>query len=173
MRQSKTLRPNLPIDLYLRYFFLDRKNDFTPEQRAFIVQHTYSLIRHKTYLGFLGDKPINWINRLRVYEGNQFQYREKTPIKEEEQMPDHVKVSCPKELYELLRAAHGPETAMKIAKIQLEEPRMTVRANTLRTTRKDLMREFKALGYNVRATEHAPNGIRFLEPPTGNLFAMA
>lgn len=62
---------------------------------------------------------------------------------------------------------------MKIAKVQLEEPRMTVRANTLRTTRKDLMREFKALGYNVRATEHAPNGIRFLEPPTGNLFAMA
>ena len=74
------MRPNLPIDLYLRYYFLDRKNDYTPEQRAFIVQHTYNLIRWKTYLGFLGDKPINWINRLRVYESSRFQLREKTPI---------------------------------------------------------------------------------------------
>lgn len=63
--------------------------------------------------------------------------------------------------------------AEKIAKVSNEEPKLTVRANTLRTTRKDLIKDFKALGWNVRATEHAPNGIRFLEPPTGNLFAMA
>jgi 16S rRNA (cytosine967-C5)-methyltransferase len=131
------------------------------------------LIRWKTYLGFVGDKPITWINRLRVYESNKFQWKDKTPVLEEEQMPEHVKVSCPKPLFELLRAAHGPELAMKIAKVQNEEPKLTVRANTLRTTRKDLMREFKGLGWNVRATEHAPNGIRFMEPPTGNLFALA
>jgi len=50
---------------------------------------------------------------------------------------------------------------------------LTIRANTLKSTRKDLLREFKALGYNVRATEHAPHGIRFVEPPHGNLFSLA
>lgn len=99
--------------------------------------------------------------------------KDKEPIKEEELMPEHVKVSCPKPLFELLRAAHGPEIALKIALVQNEEPKLTVRANTLRTTRKDMMREFKAQGWNVKATEHAPNGIRFIEPPAGNLFAMA
>ena len=66
-------------------------------------------------MGFLGDKPINWINRLRVYESTKFQQKEKIPIKEEELMPDHVKVSCPKPLFELFRAGHGPEIAIKIA----------------------------------------------------------
>lgn len=137
------------------------------------MQHCYNLIRWKTYLGYIGDKPINWINRLRAYESNKFQWREKAPLKEEESMPDHVRVSFPKELFELLRAAHGPEQAVRIAKVSNEEPKLTVRANTIRTTRKDLLRDFKAQGWNVQPTEHAPNGIRFMEPPAGNLFQLA
>lgn len=86
-------------------------------------------------------------------------------------MPDHVKVSTPKELFELIRQGHGPETALEICKISNETPLLTVRANTLKCTREELIKEFTdELGWNVRPTKHAPNGIRFITPPEGNLF---
>jgi len=35
-----------------------------------------------------------------------------------------------------------------------------------------LIKEFTdELGWNVRPTKHAPNGIRFVTPPEGNLFS--
>lgn len=68
----KHLRARLPMDLFLRYYFLGRKNDFTAQDRAFIVQHIYAMIRWKTYLGFLSKKPINWYNRLDTYESDKF-----------------------------------------------------------------------------------------------------
>ena len=60
------------IDLFLRYYFLGRKKDFTGEERAYVVQHVYSMIRWMTYLGYLGRKPINWYNKLDAYEGEKF-----------------------------------------------------------------------------------------------------
>lgn len=83
----------MPIDLFLRYYFLGRKKDFTGEERAYIVQHVYSMIRWKTYLGYLGRKPINWYNKLDAYESEKFQRRRRLPPPEESTMPDHVKVS--------------------------------------------------------------------------------
>jgi len=34
---NKTMRANLPLDLFLRYYFLQRKKEFSAEERAFIV----------------------------------------------------------------------------------------------------------------------------------------
>lgn len=49
---------------------------------------------------------------------------------------------------------------------------LTVRANTLKVTRDELIQEFTdLLGWKVKATKFAPNGIRFQMPPDGNLFA--
>ena len=47
---------------------------------------------------------------------------------------------------------------------------LTVRANTIRSNRKELMKVFKDQGWKVRPTKFAPHGIRFEEHPEGNLF---
>lgn len=47
-----------------------------------------------------------------------------------------------------------------------------MRANTLRTTRLDLLKKFKEMGWWVEPTKFAPNGIRFIRPPEGNLFKL-
>ena len=107
----KHLRANLPLDLFLRYYFLGKKKEFTAEERAYIVQHVYAMVRWKTYLGFLSRKPINWYNRFDVYESEKFQRRRKITPAEEEQMPDHVKVSTPKDLYALIKQGHGDDKA--------------------------------------------------------------
>ena len=36
-KELKHLRASLPIDLFLRYYFLGRKNEFTSQDRAYIV----------------------------------------------------------------------------------------------------------------------------------------
>ena len=95
------------MDLFLRYYFLGRKGDFTAQDRAYIVQHCYAMIRWKTYLGFLCKKPINWYNRLDAYEAEKFQRRKRQPPEEEAHMPDHVKVSTNKDLFALIKQAHG------------------------------------------------------------------
>ena len=50
---------------------------------------------------------------------------------------------------------------------------LTVRANTIRSNRKELMNVFRDQGWKVRPTKFAPHGIRFEEHPEGNLFQMA
>ena len=76
-KELKHLRASLPMDLFLRYYFLGRKAEFTAQDRAYIVQHCYAMIRWKTYLGFICKKPINWYNRLDAYEGEKFQRRKR------------------------------------------------------------------------------------------------
>ena len=110
----------MPLDLFLRYYFLGRKNDFTAEERGFIVQHCYQMIRWKTYLGFLCRNPINWYNRLDAYEAEKFQRRKRQPPPEERHMPDHVKVSMNKDLFNLMRQAHGDDEATRICTIMNE-----------------------------------------------------
>lgn len=91
---------------------------------------------------------------------------------EEETMPDHVKVSTPKLLYELIRQGHGNDIAQQICQVSNEEPMLTVRANTIKVNRDQLIKIFKdEYGWSVQETKHAPNGIRFLKPPEGNLFS--
>lgn len=67
-------------------------------------------------------------------------------------MPDHVKASTNKDLFGLIAQAHGREEAVRTCSIMNESPKLTVRANTLRTTRVDLMKKFKDKGWKVRET---------------------
>jgi|LauGreDrversion4_2_1035121.scaffolds.fasta_scaffold358325_1 ribosomal protein S17E len=48
---------------------------------------------------------------------------------------------------------------------------LTVRANTIKVTRDELIKEFtEELGWKVQKTKYAPNGIRFTQHPEGSLF---
>jgi 16S rRNA C967 or C1407 C5-methylase (RsmB/RsmF family) len=42
-------------------------------------------------------------------------------------------------MYDLYIKSHGPEKAFKICRTCLEKPLVTIRANTLKTTRKELL----------------------------------
>ena len=89
--------------MFLRFYFLNRKKDFSGEERAMIVEHVYAMTRWKLYLGYLAKKQINWYNRLEAYQSEKFQQRSKNLPSEEKTMPEHVKVSFPRPLFELIR----------------------------------------------------------------------
>lgn len=83
-----------------------------------------------------------------------------------------MRYSLPQDFYELLQIAYGDQKASKMAQIMLEKPRITVRANTIRTSQQDLFNRFEQLGFLVQKTRYSQHGIRFQEPPKGNFFQM-
>ena len=67
-------------------------------------------------------------------------------------MPEHVKVSFPKDLYGLIKQGYGEDQAQKICDISNEQPMLTVRANTMRSTRPEVIKVFKDMGWSVKPT---------------------
>lgn len=75
-------------------------------------------------------------------------------------------------MYEQFVKCFGPEEAFKICRTCLERPRLTIRANTLKTTRQELMTTLtKEYDYEVQPCKYSPNGIRFKKRPEDSLFA--
>lgn len=50
----------------------------------------------------------------------------------------HVRLSFPKDLYDEIVKAHGPKEAEEICRNQDERGMLTVRTNTIKTTRNDV-----------------------------------
>ena len=77
-------------------------------------------------------------------------------------------------MFDMMCISHGPDKAFEICRIALEEPLMTVRTNTLKTSRDKLMHTFRSreYGFDVTECEYAPNGIRFKKKPEDSLFQL-
>lgn len=66
--------------------------------------------------------------------------------------------------------SHGYDKAVEICQTSLEKPLLTVRANTIKTSRRTLMKDFSNYEFNVSPCKWAPNGIRFNKQPVDSLF---
>lgn len=74
-----------------------------------------------------------------------------------------MKYSFPEWLVTRWLQRYGSESCEQLFKICQERPPLVVRANTLKTTREQLMEKFLALGFKVKPTPVSPFGIIFDE----------
>ncbi len=78
--------------------------------------------------------------------------------------PDPLRLSltysAPRELCEKLISVFGTEKAESILASYLEAPALTLRVNTLRTSREELIKELEAEGFECTPTARSPYGIR-------------
>lgn len=63
---------NIPLDLYLRYFFLNLKSRVDSLDREAIVDYVYHLQIWKGYLNAICRKPMKWESRLRAFQSPDF-----------------------------------------------------------------------------------------------------
>jgi hypothetical protein len=66
---------NIPLDLYLRYFFLNLKSQshaVDSLDREAIVDYVYHLLIWKGYLNAICRKPMTWEARLRAFQSPDF-----------------------------------------------------------------------------------------------------
>ncbi|CAI2371994.1 unnamed protein product [Moneuplotes crassus] len=157
---------NTPLDLFLRYYFLDNKM-VSPSDRAAIVDYVYRLTSYKLYLSAISRRPINWKSRLEAFVSPKFEENFMNG-----QIPPHVRASFPEDLYNLMVEAYGEKEAFDMCHILNERPPLTVRANTMKITRHDLFRKFQKKKFKVEKCLHSPMGIQFNERPKTNFFKL-
>ena len=134
---------NIPLDLFMRYYFLDNKA-VSPPDRADIVEYVYSLTSYKLYLSAICKRPINWTKRLDAYNSPAF---EKNFMNG--QIPPNIRASFPEDLYNLMVDAYGHKEAFDMCQVLNERPPLTVRTNTMKITRYDLLQKFKKRKFSV------------------------
>jgi 16S rRNA (cytosine967-C5)-methyltransferase len=145
---------SLPLDLFLGNYFRAHKA-LGSKDRGFIAETVYALIRWKGLLDFLSSPDLTWEKRLEIFSSNRFEESKKS-----EEIPLHIRLSFPKLLFEKLVASHGIETVVKLAATSNLAAPTTVRVNTLKTNREELLMRWSSQ-FDVIPCEHAPDGIMF------------
>lgn len=144
----------LPLDLFISNYFRANKA-LGPKDRAFLAEVIYSMTRWKGLLDYLCGQPYTWEKRWEVYSKVELvKYLDK------EEIPIHIRLSFPKNLYDLIVKSHGSEKAKTLCRISNQPAPTTVRANFLKTTREALIERWKPL-YEISPCKHSPAGIIF------------
>lgn len=146
----------IPLDLALNHYFRAHKS-LGSKDRAYLAETIYALVRWRSLLDELGSKPTSWETRIAVWkEGNLEAARSRSDI------PQHVRVSFPKNLFDRMVASHGLEKACQLCLASNAPAPTTVRANALKTSREALLEQWKSR-YAVVPCAQAPCGITFLK----------
>ena len=115
---------------------MQHKADFDSDARNQMVELVYTLQRYKGYLNAISERKstkradvITWDSRMKAFERPDF-----ADLFDHPSIPEHARCSVPLSLFELIAKSHSQEQAFKICRTALESPKLTIRANTLKTT---------------------------------------
>jgi 16S rRNA (cytosine967-C5)-methyltransferase len=148
-------KTTLPLDLFVSIYFKEHKA-LGSKDRAQISDQVFALIRYKGLLDALASNQ-NWVDRLQLFKKLE-------PISEKRftHLAPFYEVSFPKELFELFEENFGLEKAKDICRICNTKAPTTVRVNTKKISRQDMLKKWSE-NYQVRPTLLSPNGIIFIE----------
>lgn len=145
----------LPLDLVLRdYFHLHKA--LGSKDRGYIAETAYTLIRWKGLLdGICQKQNPEWSERLDLFLDHALE-----KAKNDSHLADHMRLSFPKYLFDLLVSSHGQARACEICAISNEAAPTTVRVNALKVSREEMLRRWKGM-YEVTPCPLSPHGIVF------------
>jgi 16S rRNA C967 or C1407 C5-methylase (RsmB/RsmF family) len=129
-----------PLDLIVRRYFRLNKS-LGSKDRAWIGETIYHYIRWENLYDALNLDPIE-------------------PLPSTETLPLHLQLGTPEKLFDTLKTTYGEETAISICQINQTRAPITIRANTLKITRDDLIKKLSAQ-FTVQPAPHSKNGILF------------
>ena len=145
----------LPLDVFISFYFKDNKA-LGSKDRAYIAETVYDMVRWEGLLSHLSQER-SWENYFEVYSQD---FNPKKYL-EDETIPLHVRLSFPENLLNLFIASHGIEKAKELCLVSNQKAPTTIRANTLKTTRDDLVLKFKNQGFQVSPCTYSHEGIVF------------
>ena len=145
---------SLPLDLFMRDYFRIHKA-LGSKDRGYVAETTYALVRWKGLLDYLCSDTADWESRLDLFLEPSFD-----DAKFRKDIPDHVRLSFPKDLFDLIVSSHGLQKACEICAISNHPAPTTVRINTMKTTREEMLKRWTGI-YEVIPCSISPNGIVF------------
>jgi len=144
----------LPLDAFISNYFRAHKA-LGSKDRGAIAEALYAITRWKGLLDFLTGSSATWKTRFDLFSSPSFHLS-----KERQDIPTHIRVSFPKELFDQFVLSHGLEKACELCSICNAPAPTTVRVNAFKKDREELLSRWK-LHYAVRPTAFAPHGIIF------------
>lgn len=144
----------LPLDVWMNQYFRAHTS-LGSKDRGMIAEAAYGMMRWRGLLDYLCEESISWEKRYSFYINNL------SKISNQEQIPWPIRVSCPQTLYECLSSSHGEAKARDLCLICNTPAPATVRVNTLKTTKQELLLRWKKSGFQISPTEKASDGIVF------------
>ena len=144
-----------PLDLFISLYFRANKA-LGSKDRGFIAEAVYALVRWRGMLDYFcePEKPT-WERRVQVLQEIDI-----GKLQDEEEIPLHIRLSFPKELFDLVLDSHGIENGSEICLTSNYPAPTTVRANLLKTTRSHLLEQWKDI-YQVEPCKFSETGIIF------------
>ena len=146
----------LPIDFFISQYF--RENPaLGSKDRGYIAETTYKIIRWQSLIDFAIGSPLSWEKRVAFAE-------EFIPenYQNDESIPEHIRVSFPENLFNLLVKHYGLEKAKDLALVSNTPAPTTIRVNTLKISREKLLSDWNQL-YEVIPTTYSKDGLTFLK----------
>lgn len=144
-----------PIDGWIHRYFKTYPS-LGSKDRAFIAETAYALLRWQSLLDASSPPPPLWENRYATWKQHSVAELQK------QNLPTHILVSCPENLWNLLVKHYGSERAQELALINNTRAPTTVRVNVLKTSRASLLEKWST-EHSVSATPESPHGIIFHE----------
>jgi len=145
-----------PLDLFISHYFRENKS-LGSKDRGAIAEVIYSMIRWQGLIDHLTEKPVSWEKRFHTYNNVCFKDRQN-----DEEIPLHIRLSFPKVLFDLMVASVGIDQTIELCKISNQVAPTTVRANSMKITRDELMNRFTE-PYQVRVCKDSEFGIVFIK----------
>lgn len=131
---SEYERQMLPLDRFLQEYFRFHKA-IGSKDRKVLCENIYSIIRWKGLLDYLCKKPISWEARYQ-----KFMQLSPGCLIENPDIPLHVQLSFPKELFTLIVESLGEEKARLFCHASNSTAPITIRVNLLKTSRENLLK---------------------------------
>lgn len=144
-----------PLDRYLHLYFRENRSIGSHDRRE-ISETVYGMFRWAGLLEALGtDEDDSWEGLLDFYLSGE--WKESCSNRS---LPAHIRTSFPENLYGLIENFYGPEKSLDICFSSNEPAPLTVRVNTLKISREQLLERWKKI-YEVYPTVQSPYGITF------------
>lgn len=144
----------IPLDVFLARYFRAHKAAGANDRRL-ICETLYGLVRWRGLLDHLLREPPSWESRLAL-----FSRIDPKNYHQDEKIPPHIRVSFPKEFYEILEGAYGEKRATELCLISNEAAPTTIRVNESKISREKLFERWKEQ-YPISLCRTAPYGITF------------
>lgn len=141
-----------PLDLFLSQYFRCH-HSLGSKDRKYIATTIYTLYKQLGLIDAIAKRPLTWDNRIEALENI-----ETAPTV----LPSHVRVSFPKDLFTLLANAYGEEHAMHVCSVLNEKAPVTLRVNTLKTSREALINQLSP-SYPLKPCTHSSLGVTLKE----------
>jgi len=149
-------KDSLPLDRFLNQYFRSHialgSND-----RKFISETVYGIVRWQLLLDNLGPDRPTAETRYAIFQGFQ-----PSNFLSVNSIEPHIRVSFPKELFDLLKANFGEEKALYLCQISNTKAPLCIRVNPLKTTRPELLQTLQTK-FPVYNTVKSSLGIQFKE----------